>query len=81
MSKDIDNHNRLTYDVYRPIIITDPDGGEFLYVKVSLVFCTDHKYRDTRKTYSLTQKDINYDILNKILPLGKYTSNNYKLLS
>ena len=52
MSKDIDNHNRLTYDVYRPVIITDPDGGEFLYVKVSLVFCTDHKYRDTRKTYS-----------------------------
>lgn len=52
MSKDIDNHNRLTYDVYRPIIITDPDGGEFLYIKVSLVFCTDHKYRDTRKTYS-----------------------------
>ena len=53
MSKDIDNHNRLTYDVYQPIIITDPDGGEFLYIKVSLlVFCTDHKYRDTRKTYS-----------------------------
>ena len=61
MSKDIDNHNRLTYDVYRPIIITDPDGGEFLYVKVSLVFCTDHKYRDTRK---LIAKIINKQYIN-----------------
>lgn len=52
MSKDIDNHNRLTYDIYRPEIKTRDGGEQYLYVKISLVFCTDHKYRDTRKTYS-----------------------------
>ena len=52
MSKDIDNHNRLTYDIYKPILEKDEDGEICYRVNVSLVFCTDHKYRDTRKTYS-----------------------------
>lgn len=53
MSKDIDDHNRLTYDIFHPFeeIIDDIPT---LIVPISLVFCTDHKYRDTRKTYSLT---------------------------
>lgn len=51
MSKDVDNHNRLTYDIFHPFeeVI---DGVLTLIVPISLVFCTDHKYRDTRKTYS-----------------------------
>lgn len=49
MSKDIDNHNRLTYYIYPPYI----ENGK-LIIKIVLDHCTHHRLRKSSKLYSTT---------------------------